>query len=127
MRDTIDWSYQLLDDAEKTLFRRFSVFAGGCTLEAAQEVCDLDGVSNSDIEKSAASLVDKSLLRQEQHDPGPSPHDAGDGTRICSGALARNRRGENYWHGGTPNTIWHLPNWVRLNSRVPNRGYGWLD
>ena len=68
MRATVDWSYQLLDDAEKTLFRRFSVFAGGCTLKAAQAVCGQDDVSNSDTEKSAATLEDKSLLRQEQHD-----------------------------------------------------------
>jgi predicted ATPase/DNA-binding CsgD family transcriptional regulator len=68
MRATIDWSYQLLDDVEKTLFRRFSVFAGGCTLEAVQAVCDPADVSSSDTEKSAASLEDKSLLRQDQHD-----------------------------------------------------------
>jgi len=71
MRATIDWSYQLLDDAEKTLFRRFSVFAGGCTFEAVQAVCDPADVSSSDTEQNVASLEDKSLLRQEQHDLGP--------------------------------------------------------
>jgi predicted ATPase/DNA-binding CsgD family transcriptional regulator len=67
MRDTIAWSYQLLDNAEKALFRRFAVFVGGCTLEAAQEVCDLDDVGRLGIEKSVVSLVDKSLLRQVEH------------------------------------------------------------
>jgi tetratricopeptide (TPR) repeat protein len=56
LRATIDWSYDLLTDGEQQLFRRLSVFAGGCTLEAAEEVCDadLDGLQ---------SLVEKSLLR----------------------------------------------------------------
>jgi predicted ATPase/DNA-binding CsgD family transcriptional regulator len=67
MRDTIAWSYQLLDNAEKALFRRFAVFVGGCTLEAAQEVCDLDDVGRPEIEKSTLSLVDKSLLRRQEH------------------------------------------------------------
>jgi predicted ATPase/DNA-binding CsgD family transcriptional regulator len=39
LRSTIAWSYDLLDDAEKTLFSRLAVFAGGCTLEAIEGVC----------------------------------------------------------------------------------------
>ena len=56
LRDTIGWSVELLDDDERALFRRFSVFVGGCTLEAVEEVCagELDGLG---------SLVDKSLVR----------------------------------------------------------------
>ena len=58
LRDTIGWSVELLDDDERALFRRFSVFVGGCTLEAVEEVCggDLDDLG---------SLVDKSLVRVE--------------------------------------------------------------
>jgi predicted ATPase len=43
LRATIDWSYSLLSEEERTLFTRLSVFAGGCTLEAAEAVCALDG------------------------------------------------------------------------------------
>jgi predicted ATPase/class 3 adenylate cyclase len=56
LRRTIEWSYDLLSVDEQQLFRRLSVFAGGCTLEAAEEVAgaDLDTLQ---------SLVEKSLLR----------------------------------------------------------------
>jgi predicted ATPase/class 3 adenylate cyclase len=56
LRATIEWSYDLLTPEEQKLFARLSVFAGGCTLEAAEEVCD------SDLDTLQA-LVDKSLLR----------------------------------------------------------------
>ena len=39
LRNTIGWSVELLDHGERTLFQRMSVFAGGCTLEAAEAVC----------------------------------------------------------------------------------------
>ena len=56
LRATIEWSYDLLAPEEQQLFARLSVFAGGCTLEAAQEVCDADV-------DTLQSLVEKSLLR----------------------------------------------------------------
>ena len=55
LRATIDWSYELLEPTEQRLLARLAVFANGCTLEAAEEVCD---ASLDDL----ASLVDKSLL-----------------------------------------------------------------
>ena len=39
LRAVVDWSWELLDEAERALWRRFSVFAGGATLEAAEQVC----------------------------------------------------------------------------------------
>jgi predicted ATPase/class 3 adenylate cyclase len=56
LRATIEWSYDLLSEPEQELFRRLSVFAGGCTLEAAEQVCDADL-------DTLQSLVEKSLLR----------------------------------------------------------------
>jgi predicted ATPase/transcriptional regulator with XRE-family HTH domain len=63
LRSAIAWSYDLLEEEERTLFRRLSVFAGGCTLEAAEAVCaSPDGGAGSILEGLAA-LVDKSLLQ----------------------------------------------------------------
>ena len=56
LRATIEWSYELLTHEEQQLFARLSVFAGGCTLDAAEEVADADL-------DTLQSLVEKSLLR----------------------------------------------------------------
>jgi predicted ATPase len=56
LRATIEWSYELVSADEQKLFARLSVFAGGCTLEAAEQVCDADL-------ETLQSLVEKSLLR----------------------------------------------------------------
>jgi predicted ATPase/DNA-binding CsgD family transcriptional regulator len=62
LRATMDWSYHLLSEAEKKLFQRLAVFAGGFTLEAAEAICAGDGVKPGDILEIVASLVNKSLL-----------------------------------------------------------------
>jgi predicted ATPase/DNA-binding XRE family transcriptional regulator len=64
LRNTIDWSYDLLTPAEQVLFRRLAVFAGGCTLEAVEAVCTGDDIRPVDVLDGVASLGDKSLLRQ---------------------------------------------------------------
>jgi predicted ATPase len=56
LRATIEWSYELLSEAERQLFARLAVFRGGCTLEAAEDVCEADL-------DTLQSLVEKSLLR----------------------------------------------------------------
>jgi predicted ATPase len=69
LRSTVDWSYGLLNTSEQKLFRRLSVFSGGCTLEAAEAVCDTKGDLGLDILDGMASIVDKSLAQQvEQAD-----------------------------------------------------------
>jgi predicted ATPase len=56
LRAAIEWSHDLLSSQEETLFRGLAVFAGGCTLEAAEQVCEADL-------DTLQPLVDKSLLR----------------------------------------------------------------
>jgi predicted ATPase/class 3 adenylate cyclase len=63
LRATIDWSFDLLDERERTLFRRLAIFAGGWTLQAAIEVCgDEDGLDEWATLDVLSSLVDKSLV-----------------------------------------------------------------
>jgi predicted ATPase/DNA-binding XRE family transcriptional regulator len=64
LRDTIAWSYELLDSQGQQLFRRLAVFAGGCDLQAATAVCGEQPESGGLLDR-LAGLVDSSLLRQE--------------------------------------------------------------
>ena len=64
LRATLNWSYSLLNAAEQNLFRRLSVFTGGCTLEAVEAVCDTKGDLGIDVLDGMASMVDKSLIQQ---------------------------------------------------------------
>jgi predicted ATPase len=64
LRGTIDWSYRLLNEAEQKLFRRLSVFVGGCTLEGVEAACDTTGDLGIDVLDGMASMVDKSLVQQ---------------------------------------------------------------
>jgi non-specific serine/threonine protein kinase len=65
MRDAIGWSYDLLDEAEQSLFRRLAVFAGGCTLEAAEAAAGSGGDPEAGVLAGVAALVDAALLRLE--------------------------------------------------------------
>ena len=62
LRALIDWSYDLLADAECTLFQRLSVFAGGWTLEAAEAVCNDSELRGDDVLDLLTHLVEKSLV-----------------------------------------------------------------
>ena len=92
LRAAIAWSYDLLPEEEKSLFRRLAIFVGGCTLEDAEAVCGAIGCQPSavgkdqpdptdssqqaadglplDVLEGVGSLVDKSLLRQEEREAG---------------------------------------------------------
>jgi predicted ATPase/class 3 adenylate cyclase len=70
LRGAIEWSYTLLDEGEKTLFARMAVFSGGRTLEAVEAVCDAEGDLPVDAFEGVSSLLDKSLLRQEEGPEG---------------------------------------------------------
>jgi predicted ATPase len=72
LRAAIDWSYDLLNSSEQRLFRRLSVFAGGCTLEGVEAVCDTKGDLDVDLLDGMASMVDKSLVQQVEPVQGES-------------------------------------------------------
>ncbi len=72
LRAAIDWSYDLLDVAEQKLFRRLSVFVGGCTLEGAEAVCNTKDDLDLDLLDAMASMVDKSLAQQVEQAKGES-------------------------------------------------------
>src|SRR6266446_3274266 len=72
LRAAIDWSYDLLDAAERKLFRRLSVFVGGCTLEGAEAVCNTRGDLDLDLLDAMSSMVDKSLAHQVEQAKGES-------------------------------------------------------
>jgi non-specific serine/threonine protein kinase len=63
LRGAVAWSYELLDEGERTVLRRLAVFSGGCALEAAEAVC---GDEDLDVLDALGSLVDKSLVRQRE-------------------------------------------------------------
>jgi predicted ATPase/serine/threonine protein kinase len=68
LRGAIKWSYDLLTPAEQKLYRRLSVFAGGCTLEAVEAVCNTLEDLGVDVLDGVTSLVDNSLLVQRAAD-----------------------------------------------------------
>jgi tetratricopeptide (TPR) repeat protein len=68
LRNTLEWSYELLDEDEKVLYARLGVFVGGFTFEAVDAVCNPDG--KFDILESLTSLVDNSLIRQVETSDG---------------------------------------------------------
>ncbi|MFE2560168.1 BTAD domain-containing putative transcriptional regulator [Streptomyces sp. NPDC059352] len=78
LRAVVDWSWELLDGAERAVLRRLAVFTGGCDLAAAETVCadgEGDGEAGPDVLDVLGALVDKSLVVA-----GPGPE--GEGMRF---------------------------------------------
>jgi predicted ATPase/transcriptional regulator with XRE-family HTH domain len=65
MRATLDWSHELLDEPERQLFRRLSVFTGGFELEAAEEVCAAGALEAEEVLVLLGKLVEQSLVVAE--------------------------------------------------------------
>jgi predicted ATPase/DNA-binding SARP family transcriptional activator len=70
LRATIEWSYDLLSEQERILFRRLAVFVGGWTLEAAEEVCSGSGIHPSSVLDLLGQIVNKSLVVVETPNKG---------------------------------------------------------
>jgi predicted ATPase len=113
LRNTIAWSYDLLDESDKALFRRLAVFVGDFTLEAVEAVCVLDAASTVSLPEAddgavleqLAQLLDKSLV-QPQQDTGGEPrftmletiHEYAQEQLVASGeAAAVQERHANYF------------------------------
>jgi predicted ATPase/DNA-binding SARP family transcriptional activator len=65
LRAVVDWSWELLTDAERTVLRRLSVFSGGASLDAAERVCAGDAVEPAEVLELLTALTEKSLLVAE--------------------------------------------------------------
>ena len=99
LRNTLAWSYDLLDAREQQLFRRLSVFVSGCTLEAVEGLYTALGEMPADVLDGIVSLMDKSLLQQMEQD-GEEPRLAmletireyGLETLAASGEMERTRQ-----------------------------------
>lgn len=66
LRGALDWSWSLLSEPERTLLAALCVFAGGCTLDAAENVCAGGAISREDVLDLLTALVDKSLVNVEK-------------------------------------------------------------
>ncbi|MFJ2578536.1 BTAD domain-containing putative transcriptional regulator [Kitasatospora aureofaciens] len=71
LRAVIDWSWELLTDPERAVLRRLAVFAGGCTLAAAEEVCSAPDVPADAVLDVVTRLVDRSLVTVQDDEGGP--------------------------------------------------------
>jgi len=69
LQASLDWSHELLSGEERTLLRRLAVFAGGWTLDAAEEVCSDAGLDRYAILDVLTALVDKSLVTTDEYGP----------------------------------------------------------
>jgi len=126
MRATLDWSHELLHEPEKTLFRRLSVFAGGFTLEAAEDVGAGAEVEAADVLVLLGNLVEQSLVVADTNPEG--------GTRYRMLEPVRQYALERLEESGEEDEVRrrHVRRYLALaeqaEPRIKGRGQGkWLD
>ena len=121
----IDWSHDLLSDAERVLLRRLSVFAGGWTLDAADAVCAGDGIETAQVLDLLTGLVERSLVLVEQR--------SGEARYRMLDTIRQYARLKNLEAGeAEPARTHHLLYFLRLVEEADTglRGHGqagWLD
>lgn len=125
LRAAIDWSYDLVSEQERALWRRASVFAGGWTVEAAESICSGDDVETGDVLDLLLRLVDKSLVLVDTH---------GSGARYRLLETIRQYGRDQLWDSGESVDVQdrHLDWYLRLAKRaeVELRGpeqVAWLE
>ncbi|MER5830726.1 BTAD domain-containing putative transcriptional regulator [Streptomyces sp. NPDC002130] len=111
LQATLDWSWGLLDDRERTVLRRLSVFGEGCGLRAAEDVCSGGGVSSADVLDTLSLLVERSLAVRTEGPQGPR-------YRLLESVAvyARDKLAESGEHAET--AARHLRHCVRLAERA---------
>ncbi|MFI8895068.1 BTAD domain-containing putative transcriptional regulator [Streptomyces paradoxus] len=111
LQATLDWSWGLLDDRERTVLRRLSVFGEGCGLRAAEDVCSGGGVSPADVLDALSLLVERSLAVRTEGPQGPR-------YRLLESVAvyARDKLAESGEH--TETAARHLRHCVRLAERA---------
>ena len=129
LRGAVQWSYDLLSDAESLLFDRLSVFRGGFTLEAVQEVCSGGGLESYEVLDVLSQLVDKSLVVVGKGPEGEARYrllevlrlygaerlaETG-GTEDVRGRHVRRRQGLAA-HAATPGWFWGVLGFIPLPS-----------
>ena len=132
LRAALEWSHNLLDDAEQAVFRRLGVFAGGFTMEMAQAVAGDAQLDEWAVLDHLSALVDKSLVVADAGDTAALPA-ARVGACLCAGATGRGRDGRhpeaacagrcgNFWSGSMAPTSMvncaptSTPRWCCRNS-----------
>jgi non-specific serine/threonine protein kinase len=121
LRGALDWSHELLSAPEKRLFERLSIFAGGWTLEAAEEIGAGDEVERDEVLDLVSRLVDKSLVvtgvaGRATGCWSPSGSTPGRGWKASplQGPRLRwslLRRRPSSFVADTPRTFWRSPRW----------------
>jgi predicted ATPase len=126
MRATLDWSYGLLPEGERELFRRLSVFVGGFTLPAAETVGSAGRVDAEDVLERLETLVEQSLVAA---DPG-----TGGGMRYGMLEPLRQYAAEKLEESqeGEQTRRWHATHYLDLGERAASelwgpRQAGWLE
>lgn len=117
LRAAIDWSYDLLSDAEQLLLARMAVFAGSCTLNAIEEVCSGGPVEVDAVVDLVSSLVARSLIIAEDSDLG---------TRYRLLETIRQYGEERLAQWGETDTlmVWHARFYAALSARASESSYG---
>ncbi|MEU6682021.1 BTAD domain-containing putative transcriptional regulator [Streptomyces sp. NPDC046832] len=135
LQATLDWSWSLLDDRERTVLRRLSVFGEGCGLRAAEEVCSGGGLASADVVDALSLLVERSLVVRAEGPQGPryrlpesvavyarvrldeSGERAGTAARHLRHCVALAERARPHLHGREPSGWWRILDAEAANVR----------